>query len=300
MRRFLLTIGCVLLTTAGHAHAAFTFDDIQYWIGSGTNRAAIAIDWSDGSTMPPALIWGYRWNGTATGRDMLTAIVTADNRLYAKFGGSPGSEVAVYGLGYDANNNGQFAIDDDTSFDAAGNAYGSAPFFPASSTEGDDYYAEGWTFGFWHYGLASADPFDGGAWVDSQQGMASRTLVDGAWDSWTFSPTFNFMAFAQNPQAAVAPFTNPPGDFNGDGRVDANDYNVWKSAFGSTTQLAADGNHDGIVDAADYAVWRSHLSMSSAMSSTALGMAEPSSLLLAFCSLGGLWLIYLVHRKECV
>ena len=49
----------------------FTFDDIEFWVGTGANRAALVIDWLENSNEPPALVWGYRWNGTATGRDML-------------------------------------------------------------------------------------------------------------------------------------------------------------------------------------------------------------------------------------
>jgi hypothetical protein len=289
-----------IFASASLAHAAFTFNDVQYWVGTGTNRAALAIDWSDGSPTPTALVWGYRWDGAATGRDLLTAIVAADDRLYAKLGGAPGGEVSVFGLGYDANNDGQFAIDDDTSFNSQGIAY-SGPADLAVSTDPADYYAEGWFTGFWHYGNAATDPFDDGAWQDSQHGMASRALTDGAWDSWTFSPTFNFAAFAQNPQAAAPPLGLSPGDFNADGRVDAADYNVWKGSFGSTTQLSADANANGIVDAADYTIWRDHAS--ALLNSPATGMstaAEPSTAILALCSLCTLWLVYNFRRKELV
>ena len=196
-------------------------------LASGTNRAAIAIDWSDGSTSPPALVWGFRWDGTAHGRDMLTAVVNADNRLYAKFGGSPGSESAIYGLGYDASNDGNFAVDDGTSFDSHGVAF-TDPADLAGSVDPADYYAEGWFTGFWHYGVAATNPFAGGAWTDSPIGMASRTLADGSWDSWAFqsSTVPPFTTFANNPQATAAP---PGGDFNGDGRVDSADYDIWKT-----------------------------------------------------------------------
>jgi hypothetical protein len=49
-----------------------------------------------------------------------------------------------------------------------------------------------------------------------------------------------------------------PGDYNADGEVDAADYGIWRTAYGST-DLSADGNVDGKVDGADYVVWRQHL-----------------------------------------
>jgi hypothetical protein len=47
-----------------------------------------------------------------------------------------------------------------------------------------------------------------------------------------------------------------PGDYNGDSVVNAADYGVWRSEFGSHIHLAADGNRNGIVDSADYVFWR--------------------------------------------
>lgn len=48
----------------------------------------------------------------------------------------------------------------------------------------------------------------------------------------------------------------PAADYDIDADVDLNDYNVWKSTLGSTTDARADGNGNGIVDAADYVMWR--------------------------------------------
>jgi hypothetical protein len=293
MRTYLWTIGCVFLAAANAnlARASFAFNDIKYWVGTGSNRAAIAIDWSDGSTSPPALVWGFRWDGVAHGRDMLTAVVNADNRLYAKFGGSPGSESAIYGLGYDANDDGNFTVDDGTSFDAHGVAY-TDPADLAESADLADYYAEGWFTGFWHYGVATTDPFAGGAWTDSPIGMASRTLANGSWDSWAFQSSTipPFTTFANNPLAAAAP---PSGDFNNDGRVDSADYNLWKTAFGSTTQLAADANRNGIVDAADYTIWRDHfIPAGSAAFGHLANVPEPSTAAL----LGSIVVLYVLLR----
>lgn len=55
-------------------------------------------------------------------------------------------------------------------------------------------------------------------------------------------------------------YINPlKGDYNIDGQVDQNDYEVWGGSFGSNLLLAADGNANGMVDAGDYAVWRDNL-----------------------------------------
>jgi len=293
MKIRLSAITCVLalVANAGAVRASFTFDDIQYWVGTGTNRAALAIDWSEGSTNPPALVWGFRWNGAATGATMLTAIAKADDRLFAKFAGSPGSVNAFYGLGYDANNDGQFALDDGTTFDSQGIAH-TDPADGGASVDAADYYAEGWFTGFWHYGIASSDPFNGGAWIDSPTGMASRTLADGSWDSWAFQTSTipPFTTYANNPQAAAAP---PGGDFNGDGRIDSADYSVWKTTFGSTTQLAADANGNGIVDAADYTIWRDHLvPAGSAAFGQVANVPEPSTMAL----LGSLVVLFVLLK----
>ena len=50
-----------------------SFDQIQYWVGSGQNRAALVLQWNDGGN-PVSLAWGYRWDGSASGLDMLRAV----------------------------------------------------------------------------------------------------------------------------------------------------------------------------------------------------------------------------------
>jgi hypothetical protein len=269
----------VLTVTISRANsaAAFSFEDIKYWIGTGTNRAAFIVDWADDAAEPPALAWGYRWDGTATGAQMLRAIVADDPRLFAKLGGTIANPTAVYGLGYDADGDSDFSIDDGTVFDSKGFAF-TGPDDGASAVDAGDNYAEGWILGFWHYGIAGSNPYVAGSWSDSGGGMASRQLADGAWDSWAFTPSFDFTAFSENPVAAPSPF--PPGDYDHDGQVTASDYASWRQSFGSTSLPAADGNHNGVVDAADYVVWRKSISTglgSSAAAASSKTIPEPSA-----------------------
>lgn len=51
-----------------------------------------------------------------------------------------------------------------------------------------------------------------------------------------------------------------PGDYNGDGVVDAADYTVWRDAEGQSVAAwsSADGDGDGTVDQSDYAVWEAN------------------------------------------
>ncbi|MDD2951760.1 MAG: Ig-like domain-containing protein [Parabacteroides sp.] len=62
------------------ADASFSFDDIQFWVGSGSKKAALVIEWHDRNS-PDAIVWGYRWDGEANGHDMIVAIAQADPRL---------------------------------------------------------------------------------------------------------------------------------------------------------------------------------------------------------------------------
>jgi hypothetical protein len=69
------------------------------------------------------------------------------------------------------------------------------------------------------------------------------------------------------------------GDYNNSGTVDAADYTVWRSSFGSTSNLAADGNSNGVIDAADYAVWKDNVG-STAAAAQATAIPEPGTLVL--------------------
>jgi hypothetical protein len=242
-----------------------SFDDIVYWTGAGANRAAVVIDFDDASDDDPALVWGFRWDGQARGRHMLDAVIAADARLYAKIGNEPEVFNAVLGLGYDRNDDAQFAVDSGELFNDDGIAFGTPienEVYRVTPVDPADRYREGWEFaGFWHYGIADANPWTSGVWTGAQFGASSRLLVEGSWDSWAFStetedPDVFGLIFAQNAMAAT-----PPGgyaDFNGDHNADGADFLAWQRGFDAAphaTSTYGDANGDGDVDAGDLAAW---------------------------------------------
>ncbi|MGD9634374.1 MAG: LamG-like jellyroll fold domain-containing protein, partial [Pirellulales bacterium] len=73
-----------------------------------------------------------------------------------------------------------------------------------------------------------------------------------------------------------------PGDYSGNGVIDAADYTVWRDSFGKTgTGLAADGNGDNVVNDADYLIWKQNFgSGGSGSVGDATAAPEPSALVL--------------------
>jgi hypothetical protein len=178
------------------------FDDIVHWTGSGSNRAALAIDWGDSSA---PLVWGFRFNGTATGEDMFKAVVTADPRLFAKvqfFDFGDGPSLFVHGIGYDRNAAG-FSIDSGDNFGATGLLV-SGTYEDARSVDSQDSYRET-DFAFsqtWGYYGATGFNYPP-SWDGASLGATDRILTDLSWDGWRFN------SLADGPRAAFAAVPEP-------------------------------------------------------------------------------------------
>ncbi len=180
------------------SQSAASFDDIAFWAGTGAHRAALVIDWQDAQA-PPSLLWGFRWDGTATGLDMLTAVIQADPRLFGHLG-QFGWGTAVFGLGYDLNANGVFAVAPPLAFDSGGLAVDTNPDDARAAVDDGDHWREGWNTGFWAYYLKGSS---GEAWESAMTGAADRVLSDGAWDGYSFAAGFVSAAPGEPMPAAV-------------------------------------------------------------------------------------------------
>lgn len=135
----------------------------------------------------------------------------------------------------------------------------------------------------WHlyqWNLEDDRQWDG--WVTGDGSITGATVTI---DSIFFNGTGNVQIFmdnvSHNPAGllAAAPL---PGDYNGNGVVDAADYDAWRATFGQavTAGTGADGNGNGQIDAADYVVWRSEMTAGAGSAVGATAVPEPASVLL--------------------
>ena len=123
--------------------------------------------------------------------------------------------------------------------------------------------------------------------------------LGGAWTSVTLSGAqLQLPAFSQ--MILIDPATcqnclSAAGDYDGNGLVNAQDYQIWRAAYGTTT-TAADGNRNGIVDAGDYLIWRKQLAPvagGTGVEAIAAAIPEPGSSALVVLAI--LWIA--AHRN---
>ena len=55
--------------------------DIQFWAGTGSNRAVIAVTWEDDDENYIGIAWGVQWNGTASLAALMDTIEAYDDNL---------------------------------------------------------------------------------------------------------------------------------------------------------------------------------------------------------------------------
>lgn len=215
----------------------FTFDMIENWTGTGENRAALVIQWNDADGRDAAaLVFGYRWDGVATGFDMFRDVTLNNPQLFGLVQrtnvGCDISAIApdgytLDGIGWDDDESGNPGL-----WDSANNDYyypeGGLQYHPrgGSGIDGsypdydydnwkaadpNDIWQAGWYIGYWSYWVKDSETSQFGY---SGWGMSCRELVDGCWDGWNYCPDMmpvewkEFMAAPANiPDDAVTEFT---------------------------------------------------------------------------------------------
>ena len=223
------------------ADKAFTFDDIQFWAGEGDNEAAIVIQWADENT-PNTMVWGYRWNGEATGLDLAVAVAKADPRLVllTQYTGSMGSTICGFGYGEEPFTVIYGGEEDQATADKAieeGMKTGviEHPFnaetcgtpsydYDSWTAEGALHWNAGWYQGYWSYNTRDNQTDDFGY---SGVGASGRILQNGSWDAWVFNDFAAGMATLSDKfTAATAVSTDIESHTAGSAKILANGSSV--------------------------------------------------------------------------
>ncbi|MBQ9473039.1 MAG: T9SS type A sorting domain-containing protein [Bacteroidales bacterium] len=73
----------------GAKNVTFRASDVLFWTGSGSDSAVVVIGWDDQSApyTPTALVWGVRFSGSVTAKNMLDTIAAYDPRFTFSFTG---------------------------------------------------------------------------------------------------------------------------------------------------------------------------------------------------------------------
>lgn len=151
MKHFKTFMLVSLLTAFMSAAFAQSNLDPTFTAGTGTNESYMVVDFQDG-TSQPSFLFGYKYDGTKTGLDMVEALSAYDAPAV---GYVPG-----YGPGTTSS---------------LGPAIESFAFL-GHSQAGFDINA------YWGYYTK-----DAGVWDYAPTGFSTRTLFNGSYDGWSFS-----------------------------------------------------------------------------------------------------------------
>lgn len=206
------TVYVETLSKAPAANAStFSFDDIESWAGEGEKKAGLIIQWNCAGE-ETALVFGFRWDGDATGADLLKAVAKANPRLYTLMQYTnvssptdPNGGYTINGIGWDADDDGDISLIDtghnNEVYKSADGFFehprgyvpgqgGSSDYDYDNWIAGDsgDFWQAGWyTNGFWSYWVGSSPTALG----FSGLGASGRVLKDGDWDGWNFDVSFS-------------------------------------------------------------------------------------------------------------
>jgi len=198
MKRYLwITLFVTLTCSTIHAGLVTTLDDILLWTGTGMNRSALVVDFHDG-TAHQAFVWGFRWSGSATGYDMLTAV---DNAWTALSLSDPSFVQSVTYLEQAITHTG------------TANYFPTPPELPLSW----GYYIAGGQAGTYDNSLIflGYSSIGGGgnslpaSWTISPSGSSDRLLADGSWDALSLGSydelTYDHLVAPSSPAYAAIP-----------------------------------------------------------------------------------------------
>lgn len=209
MKLTALTVALMVtgMATTLQAVTVMNSSDLLFIVGSGANQSNLVIDFNDGQTRE-SFAWGYRYDGVASGQDLLAAVAAADPNLAIDSSSFLGTASFFDGVTSHIGT---------SDFGAGAVSWG---YYLSGGFAGDDLPGEG----------GNPNSILGGGselpttWTLSPTGPAGfgfgetgRLLTDGSWDAWSFGnfdpDTFAHLA-APGPEAPFAAAVPEPSSFS--------------------------------------------------------------------------------------
>lgn len=182
-----------------------SINNIKFWVGEGSNRSALCIQWIKGTEWEEPkeedvnhLCWGYQWNDSEkpTGDMLIKAVAKADPRLYVVFGNAWGGSV-LWGFAYDGNNDGKITIKDaDGAVIYTEKDFTDGVFIESKAgktddlvaADSEDYWLGGWYSNYASYWIGKGENTPKTMQFEYSPVVAGqRALSNNSWDAWTFS-----------------------------------------------------------------------------------------------------------------
>lgn len=264
----------------GHFNWAYNLSPISQTFGLASGPAS-----SSGPT--DRVTTEHQGSGTASQLISLTVDATGDDTWQLRHNSGIGSaaqpagNVALPGTGYvgfwlktdDPGSNVRIAIDDPVPAGTSAIEMGTAKNIIADNQ---------WHLYQWNFGDANDWDALGNAGSDGDIDATSGTVtIDSIWFAGAGNVQIYLDNVMHNPNGVITP-GYIPGDFDGDGLVNAADYTAWRTTYGQavTPWTGADGNGDGVVDSSDYVLWRRSMSQAGSGMGSSTAVPEPPAALM--------------------
>ena len=183
--KMIVAAGIVATLTASVPAWGFTFNDIKCWVGDGTNRCAVVVDFNDGGTGDRSFAWGYRWNGDAPSVKAILDEITAFDKRLKMFASASAYGTFIDAFAYDADGDGgTFTLDGFVKSDAD-------DIFPAIES---DSYVDDVTSNYCYTGTSwmqlagTGDSFADVVFAETPNGVDLTNPEDGDWICWRLCP----------------------------------------------------------------------------------------------------------------
>ena len=215
------TISSQAFAAAQALPRAETLDDIAYWVGSGTNRCAVVIDFNDDSASYCSFAWGYRWNGDAPSMKAILDEITASDPRLKMFASSSEYGSFIDAFAYDVDGDGgtfervwnndthaydHVKSDDDDLFPDL-----ESTFYIDEQTENYVYEGTSWMLLF-----GTGEAFADVAFAETPNGADSTNPQNGEWYCWRIcayesvsDSNWNFVSYDCDSSSSYTPVVAP-------------------------------------------------------------------------------------------